>query len=258
MDSLLFATTPEQVRDLVAKGRNVNEQFDRGPTPLYMAFLNKRFSVAAELIRNGAVPEDNMIYTAVFDDRVDILEEFLKQGNSPNPFCQGHSTRFFMWGEKENIFTRACEKGYFDIIDCLFKYGLDINQIDYNEGLTHCCRNGYDILVQKLISLGAITTVFDMVSAINNNHLNIIDILMFNGFNANSTIYGYSMLMYSIVMGRNEAAERLLNYSLDINFIDDNGNTALFLTNDKRMIDLLIANGCDPEIRNSSGERYCD
>jgi ankyrin repeat protein len=138
-------------------------------------------------------------------------------------------------------------QGNIPIINLLIERGADIN---------HLNEMGNTILME--VCRGVIKNRKDQNI--------IISLLLKSGINLNAkNIYGNSAISYSINTKNFKLLKHLLKIGADINILDSNGNTlvhkvvllALFerLKNKELddMIDILIANGINPNIRNNDG-----
>lgn len=177
-----------------------------------------------------------------------------------------------------NVIYDAVSYGNEGFIDFLLsKGGLELNNIDDNGNsiMHHSQVKNNDKIAEKLILAGADTTIKDKngETYLCNTALrgmdgyNLVDTALKYGANINSRVINNNTILMELVTTSSkltqdeksrrdsllEVSKKLLTNGIDINAIDDNGDTALFRAvkvEDVDLVSFLLSAGVDPNIKN--------
>jgi ankyrin repeat protein len=227
---------------LIDKGANYKEKIENNSL-LHIAVKKGREGPAllylnhAILIDEKGENGDTALIISIREKYYSIFKNLLDKGANVN-VSNFHG---------DTPLSLAVGQGNIPIINLLIEKGADVNHLNEmgNTLLMEVCR-------------GAVVNRKDQNV--------IISLLLKSGINLNAkNIYGNSAISYSINTKNLKLLKHLLKIGADINILDSNGNTlvhkivllALFerLKNKEldEIIDLLIANGVNPNIRNNDG-----
>lgn len=103
----------------------------------------------------------------------------------------------------------AAIMGYYNIVEMLINYGVNLNISDFmghTALMDVCCRSLGEYSKEK----------------------EILELLLDNGAETNvQNKYGYTPLMYAVERGKLYSVEKLIEYGIDLNIKDKDGDTAL-------------------------------
>lgn len=147
-------------------------------------------------------------------------------------------------------FLNACYSGDIVTVKKFINNGIDPNLVFHNRtGIFLAISQDHNDIVDLLIKNGAKIDSSNLYTAINSNKYNgpgqpvgndqLVDILLNGGANPNVIIHKITPLMAAIFKKNIRVIEVLLKHNADID-TKINGHTALTLTNDKKIITLLL------------------
>nr|XP_034309854.1 ankyrin repeat and protein kinase domain-containing protein 1 isoform X2 [Crassostrea gigas] len=145
----------------------------------------------------------------------------------------------YSWKETSvSLLITACKNGQDIIVQRLLKSGANVNLCAENgKTLLHfACENGHDSTAQLLLNNGADINACTkngatpLHFACENGHDSTAQLLLNNGANINSrTENGATLLHFACENGHDSTAQLLLNNGADINVCTENGYTPLHL-----------------------------
>ena len=161
---------------------------------------------------------------------------------------------------RQQIFYRACEKGYFDLVEFLFEQDHQINfeYINFFPLYVATLKGNYKI-VEFLIKNGGLELInkkggdgsTPLYVACQNNYPDLVDLLLKNGANPEYTYEGVPPIFIASQNGYTKIVELLCNYNANTNNMRDNGSTALYIAaqnNHIEVIKILLNNGARMDI----------
>lgn len=91
-----------------------------------------------------------------------------------------------------------------------------------------------------------------------NDNIGLINTILEEYFLINSiNKFGHNLLIHAVISGQLNAARLLIDKGIDLNFTDNDGNTALHISLFKRnydLVDLLLSRGARVNIKNNNNE----
>ncbi|KAF5296333.1 hypothetical protein FQA39_LY12550 [Lamprigera yunnana] len=218
----------EIVSKILHNGADINKQNIDGLTPLLQAIDSGHSNIAALLVKNGA-----------------------------NVHLMDHNGRSAVYS--------AVSKNYRRLLSLLYLEGADVNK-STNDGdvpLVCAAKSYYYTIFKMLISFKADVNCSDgngwsPLHAIIKSQPSLIDVLLQNDVNAFAeTRDGHSCLHFAAQVGSVEAVTKLVNVGLDVNKRTNDGNTPILCNvieyPNRPIIELLVKNGADINITNSTG-----
>ncbi|KAJ3648582.1 hypothetical protein Zmor_020375 [Zophobas morio] len=133
------------VQLLVARGADINVTNEDDDTPLRLACLYQNYEAALFLVVQGAqVPENALLRGCGHNG--DITELLIQNGAKVNVAVEGKTP-----------LLHASERGYFDTVEVLAKYGAKLNDGDRLgcRPIHYACIKGRRDVVEKLVDAGA-------------------------------------------------------------------------------------------------------
>lgn len=167
------------VKDLIAKGANVNLCDDEGMSPLYLACFSEHTETVKILLGNRAdVNNPSPLCIMCEFGNAEIVRILLNNGADVN-LCnyEGISPLVF-----------ACYNEHTEIIKILLEHGADVNKAS---PLCIMCKSGNSEIVRILLNNGANVNLCDdkgrspLFLACYSNHNEIVKILLDNGADVN-------------------------------------------------------------------------
>lgn len=270
--ALMIATGRNDLIELVLQYANPNYQNKFGRTAL---MNTTNLDIINLLIKHGADVniQDNNGYTALM---IAVITGYLEHVNLllsfANPNLLNNYNQTALYFASNNI----------EIVQSLLKFGADVNngssalipaivfgrldivkllidsEISPNGGLFNAChRNNFQI-VRYLLSLNIYTDEKDRSLLLVSNRCNIeiAKLLLENG--ADPNVYDEddcTPLMIGLQFD-SKFAECILDYPIDINFRNKEGNTALMIAsveNHISIVERLLKLGANPNIQNNKG-----
>jgi ankyrin repeat protein len=235
-----FAQSPE------SKARVIEMRDEDGFTALMHAIKNNHLECVIVLIQNGAnVNHPNVLFEEDEDQAIrltplfyairvgsaDILEALIRAGAVVNEDLINGFTALHAVSTVE-------EHEYLDIARLLLDNGADVNAKDRaNHNKT------------------------PLYYAIENNHNNIVQLLIARGADINNVSDSHTGFMAAIVYNNNEAIDILINAGANINEHGEIGYTALhFASRDNNLVaaQKLLAAGADRTLVNNNGKTALD
>ena len=159
----------------------------------------------------------------------------------------------------------AMENKNFDIVALLKRSNADINvRYGGKAMIHHACRNQKYDLVNILINYKADINLEDdngktpLEYAYDKNNISIEDLLIENGAVVNTDTYGRALLENAIAAKDSGYVKKLINEGADVNGKLREGmyplEKAIFTAGSKTIVQMLINNGVDMNVRSQSGD----
>ncbi|KAK4878595.1 hypothetical protein RN001_011101 [Aquatica leii] len=248
----------------LSKGVSVNERTSRGNTPLLYALHHEKLDNAKLLIAHGA-PFDVIVELIEKGVHVDKLNDYggtpflaalkhsrlstakllLEKGADVNARVDGNTAWFDCVVSMHDI----------DILDMMIKNGVDVN---------------YGVNTKYTIVLVALKTVEQGLDinrlnncketplklAFSSGSVDTFKLLLSRGALMPAEHLNYSYLHYAAAVGDNNIVLELINQEFDVNSINENGDTPVFvaLMNDHvSTAELLLEHGSDIFLKNAKG-----
>lgn len=268
----------EFVKPLISAGANINAKDDFGLFPLNIAVRFDHIGIVKLLLDNGANIEaknyngDNAL---IFSRNGKMTEFLLEHGAKIYPKILINIHHY-------------CPDHLSEVIKCLIKYGLDINEIYHHTyhkytALFDSCRYNMEEKVKVLLDCGANVNIcdsngdFPINKAVSNGQLKLIEPLYNAGANIDQKdSHGMTPLIYvsnvkaSSYVAKEIAstkkkvisedfiqiAEKLIDMGADINAQDNLGKTALMYAcnrGNSRVVKKLLEAGADISIVDKHG-----
>jgi ankyrin repeat protein len=245
------------VRDMLAKGADINSEDSNKDTALIFASYNGHTQIVDLLIKAGAnlnlqnSYKSTALILAASYGYIEIVELLIKAGADLN--IQNNN--------KNTALTLASFKGYTEIVDLLIKAGADINSQNNvkDTALTLAASYGYTEIVELLIKAGADLNIQNNVKdtaltlASWKGHTEIVDLLIKAG--ADFIFDNYNALTFAAREGHVQIVDLLLKAGADVNARTPQENTVLTLAAWKghtQVVDLLLKAGADVNIQTSN------
>lgn len=158
--------------------------------------------------------QDKTIFDNIINNNINAIREYINNGFDLN----------ILDNNNESLLYKACKNNNYDLVKLL----LDNNAHTINNG-----KNVYDIVDNK-----------DIIEYLINNDINL---QRFGGIP--STLFIKNINNYDII-------KIILDkgYNTNLSYMQYDGKTALWLTNDINIFELLLENGADPNIKNNNGK----
>lgn len=220
------------VKDMLAKGADVNAKGSFGITALIKAVSLGHLEIANELLAHGA--------------DVDATNN-----------------------NEETALLHASQGGHVEIVNALLAHGADVNAKGNIGGTALMMAAHFDHLdvVKALIAGGAdldaknIDGTSALFMAAATNHSTVMKELLDNGADVNTTMNdGFTALMKASQHGA-EAARELIAHGAAVNAKNSQGYTALMLASAKGnavVVEDLITHGADANARSNNGDTALD
>ena len=181
------------VKDLIAKGSDVNARNNYGVKPLHLAALEANLDIVSYLIANGAIIDShdlngrNALYEACRSSKnnsIAVVKKLIEAGARTD----------FLDNDKNTLLHHALIGKKFEIAALLINLFPDINQLNsYNESCLHMAVSyGPKSLLAKLIEAGANVNLKDSVGqtalhkAVMTNSVEVVEFLLENGADVNA------------------------------------------------------------------------
>lgn len=262
------------IKLLISKGLNIELKSYNGHTLLIEASRNNNVDVIKTLLDCGADIKDidkygnNLLHFAAINKNLEVAKFFLEQGFDIEARNNAGETPLFSAAEyQSNI----------NVIKFLLEKGADIKTTD-NKGntLLHAVaknqyqnpkiikffiEQGLDIEAQNNDGQAPLLSAFNFYTCPN---INILDLLLKKGSNKNDkTKDGNNLLHLAIQADKNEdnkiaLVKYLIEQGINVNEQNNDGYTPLLLAvvyaKNTKLLDLLIKNGADKNIKTNAGE----
>lgn len=226
------------VRDMIARGADVNRADHRGDTALYWASFRRFADIAALLIASGA--RDSLVFSAARGDRA-AVERFLEtRVPIDRPAHDG----------KTALIWAAC-KNHIDIVTLLVDRGARINIAD-RDGITalgHAIASNRVSMAKLLLDRGADPNglveddrrITALMYAVYNNMTGTMRMMIARGVDLNARAAdGRTALMEACELGREDAVRLLIDAGASIHARAHNGATALSVARGNVAIERLL------------------
>ena len=245
-DALVEAVKRNDVRGvrlLIATGADVNERHVRDMTALMLASKKGYVSCVRMLLEAGT--------------HVNV-----SGGMRQTYGFLGFSGYFGQMEKTPLIF--AAENGHCECVKSLIEAGADVNESDYFEdsALMYASKVKDSNCAHILIKSGADVNSVNCMDktalffAIENENADTLKSLIDGGADVNKTDSDNSMLMLAVESDYSTCAEYLIAAGADVNCVNEQGETALFVTlqnQNAQIMKSLIAAGADVNMTNSEG-----
>ena len=224
----------EAVKDLLAKGADVNVKGDHGITALIKAISLGHLEVAKELLAHGVdvdatnSNDETALLHASQRGHLEVVKALLAAGADANA--------------KGNIggtaLMQASHCGHLDVVTALLAAGanVDAKNIDGTSALFMATAKGRLEVVKALLAQGADanTTMNDSFNALmrasQDGNLEVVKELLAHGANVNArNDYGVTPLMQTSFKGHLNVVKELLAHGAEVNARSHSGDTALSL-----------------------------
>ncbi|XP_076285450.1 uncharacterized protein LOC143211554 [Lasioglossum baleicum] len=242
----------EMAKLLIKYGANVNVKASSRTTPLADALRINNTEMVELLLTNGAdIKEDrNVLYAAVMNGYVNIVEDLLKDGVDVNTIDNSNDEGMMV------LHSAVCMRQE-KITELLIKYGAKVSVKDSSRKtpLVHALRMKETKIVEQLLINGADikddTNV--LYAAVEYESLEIVEKILKDGVDDNKidskNYVEYGMLLHDVVSWKNvEMAKLFMKYGANVNVRDRFGATPLVTAIykwDTEMTKLLLINGAD-------------
>ena len=250
----------KKLKDLIAKGVDVNIQDIFGNTPLIYASSKGYFNLVKLLIEKGANPNicnkvnANALIESLINGNLQTSKILIDKTDDLNVITKSQTTALMY----------ACEKGYIDIIKPLVEKGANINfknSLDLS-AFEFAVKSGNLELIKLLLDLGFILTQTDLDECLafscKKSVLNIIEFFIKKGANPNcKNSLGYPPLILNISTKADpKVIKYLIDNKADVNHIDSYSYNALMyaaFSKKNSVFKLLHSLGGNINAKNSCG-----
>ena len=292
-------TLAELAKQALMVGIPVDKKTKTGKTPLYYAVKNNDIIMTCFLVDCGADREDNSLRSLTNDKKI---QKFLKDGKKPAKYLDVNSELTPEEKEWQEAYEYIRDGKLTDLYN-LAKSGKDLLKMTYHGEPAPCIAAKYgqfEILKYLLHEFDCKNMVDYELGrnalhyAVQQSNEQIVDLLIQNGFDVNSTdLYNNTPLHYAVsnpfpynvqilihhgadpdkynlkkqtplhmaaIKGNSMAVNLFVKEGADVNFQDYLGNTALHYINmymqDKKVLDVLYQNKIklNLDIKNKDGK----
>jgi ankyrin repeat protein len=249
----------EKVRELIAKGYNVNTRDEANWTPLHRAIFMGHKEIAKLLIANGADvnAKNNIgvipIMLAVIRDYNDIVELLIKNGAQKTIYvaaAQGdiESAKTFLKKDPNLVNALASNDGWSALHWAAYMNRLDVIKL--------LIENGVDVNIRDRIN-----DVTPLYWAVHKGHLDAAKLLIAKGADVKIKFKNGGTILHG--PGTLETAKLLIDNRADVNAKDDHGTTPLHSIADKGGLNavqrvLFDKNGGTVDTYKTDFEKYRD
>ncbi|KAK4210099.1 ankyrin repeat-containing domain protein [Rhypophila decipiens] len=223
------------VRNLIERGANVSEpMYDRdaknakGHKPLSIAMRDGHESIARLLSKRTTLPP---LFNAVATGDVCVVKQLLDVSAN----MEGGSYPEVQW----TPLIEAARRGYTEVVQVLFDYGVDINASDKmgQTALHHAAAKGHTTIVQQLLTYGAKVNCVNLqhqtpwIKAVKQGHDHIWRILLRCGADIEARCRkGRTSLHYAVEGPQGPLQiKRLVNLRASVDVGDGKGQTPLMI-----------------------------
>jgi ankyrin repeat protein len=238
----------EVVKDLLAKGADVDAKGALGATCLIRAINLGHLEVAKELLAQGADVDarnnngETALLHASQEGQVELVNSLLASGADVNATGNIGGTALM----------QASYYGHLGVVKALLAGGanVDAKNIDGTSALFMATTRSHLEVVKALLAQGARanTRMSDgftaLMRASQDGNLEILKELLSHGADVNAkNTNGYTPLMLCAYKGRIDVAKELILRGADVNARSNNGDTALKLAGAEEVRALLVSSG---------------
>lgn len=252
------------VRVVLKSGANVNQKFDDGMSPIWVAAFNNNREMVQLLAAAGANinSKDNdgrtILMWAIENNRKELAQVILASGANVN----------LLDNKKRTALSIAIEKNNLALVDLLLRYKAQVNIKDENGNapLTIATATGNFPMVQILVAGGATVNTEDkmgntpLVIAIYKNYNDIARFLIEHGADVNKANRDKRTPVHIAVMrGARDLLDLLLEKGAEIDKPDVTGATPLiYAKRDNRfdLVSLLLQRGAKISSREEMEELF--
>ncbi|WP_196885133.1 ankyrin repeat domain-containing protein [Aureivirga sp. CE67] len=258
VDLVLYRDIEEIIKLIESKEFDVNSFISLDRSALTLAAACNYTDVMECLIANGADINLNNegdlgytpIETAAREGKLEAVQLLIDHGAEID---KGNTIN-------TNALLAACIGRFDEVVKLLLDNGADIHHKDNNgqTALDYLCR--YAISWSNNVT---ITETIDGVTTEKENtsfqeHTRILELLLSRGANPNlETAYNYTAFQIAVVTDSVGFIDVLLKHGADINYVNSNGATALYLAASnnisEEMLQLLLENKADYNFQTSLG-----
>lgn len=234
---------------------------DNMMSPLTSAIRKRNRFIIDVLLQHGADVDSKCLegpycplQSAIIEKFPEVVELLLARGAQVN--YKNHSYPL----------TLAAHVGSRDIVEILWRHGVDINPTTDPQGgtpLRSAIKGGHNHVVEFLLHKGANVNdcsgdVSVLEFCVRHASLEIIEMVLDHGANINeTTVNGDTMLMLSLHLNREEVAELFVYRGINVNYrCSGSYHTALACViqrNAHRLVPLLASHGADLNCVNDKG-----
>jgi len=252
------------VRVVLKSGANVNQKFDDGMTPIWIAAFNNNREMVQILAAAGANinSKDNegrtVLMWAIENNRKELAQVILANGANVN----------LLDNRKRTALSIAIEKNNLPMVDLLLRYKAQVNIKDENGNtpLIVATATGNFPMVQILVNGGATVNTEDkmgntpLIIAIHKNYNDIVRFLIERGADVNKDNRDKRTPVHIAVMrGARDLLDMLLEKGAEIDKPDVSGATPLiYAKRDNRfdIVSLLLQRGAKISSREEMEELF--
>ncbi|KAK5644313.1 hypothetical protein RI129_005613 [Pyrocoelia pectoralis] len=244
------------VSDFISKGVSIDQPHSEGNAFL-VALKNKHASTVKLLIENGADIHYRTSYSVWLDlliplNDVEVFDMLLAKGIDIN----------YRLSRSEPLIITALVENSKTMVDFLIAKGANVHLTSYETGascLHYASSAGYDDIVNDLLDKG-----LDINRENNQNetplrlafigkHSSTIKLLLSRGASVDDGNFTHTYMHYAAELGDDSIVTDLIHKKVDLNTINSDGNTPLFLAvlfKNVSAVRLLIENGADYNLKN--------
>ena len=250
----------KRIVNMLKRGQDANAKNIEGIPAIQLAIFRNDLSLVKLLVKYGAdinmLSEDNDAYTpletACYYEKIDIVNYLLSIKCSLD----------------DDSLRIAALMGYKTIVKILIANGADVNRLDAwsSTPIYWAVQEGEIDTVRILIDNGADINILDdtgqtpLYIAAGENYCDILKELLNNNADIDYT-ESTSPFMIACAFDNYESAKILLEYGANINFVDNDGRTALFYAKVRKankLVKFLLDNGASTNIVDYTGVSISD